>query len=592
MKFGRISFTVFIFYCFIRISPLNAQSYYRTNWETRFEKSNYLETSNYDETINFFKDLADSSKHARLITLGISPQGRELKCLIAAADEKDTHLSEVKNSGKPIILIINGIHSGEIEGKDACMLLLRETLITGEKKSLIENAILMIVPIFSVDGHERSSAFNRINQNGPKEMGWRTTAQNLNLNRDFMKADAPEMRALLRLFSTVVPDFFIDTHTTDGADYQYTITYNIGLENLPPKSVEWIKNDYLPFIHTEVENAGFLISPYIGFIDNENKDKGMYSWVATPRFSNGYARIQNRPGLLIETHMLKPYKDRVFSTKALIEATLNKINEDAETLLELNNFADLEAIDKFVIQQNPYPIKFSRTEQSEIINFKGIQDEKYYSDVTGTEILRYNGMKIESQIPFFNFHVPKEFVNPPLGYIIPREWSGLLEILAVHGIEYLKIIEPRKFTVEKIKFRNVKFPKLPYEGRFLPDYKYDTFVDTVRIEEGNYFVPSNQRTIGVILHLLEPKSDDSFMHWGFFNILFERKEYFETYSFEPIAKQMLEEDIDLKREFEMRLSQDLEFKDDPRARLEFFYKRSQYYDSKHNWYPILRVVGE
>src|SRR5690606_39622609 len=199
------------------------------DWTTKFERSDFLETARYNESINYFKQLADHSEYAELITFGVSPQGRDLKCIIVSKDKAFTP-ADAKKTGKPVILLINGIHSGEIEGKDASMILLREILITKEKDKMLDDVILLIVPIFNVDGHERAGKYNRINQNGPVEMGWRTTAQNLNLNRDWMKADAPEMKAMLKLFSAWLPDFFIDSHTTDGADYQYTITYSIETE--------------------------------------------------------------------------------------------------------------------------------------------------------------------------------------------------------------------------------------------------------------------------------------------------------------------------------------------------------------------------
>ncbi|NWG27593.1 MAG: hypothetical protein HXY48_03550, partial [Ignavibacteriaceae bacterium] len=298
------------------------------DWKTVFEKSGFVSTASYEQTMNYFQNLTDNSEFAELLTFGISPQRRELKYLLLTNESKtDREMSAqlgVRELFKPTILIINGIHSGEIEGKDASMILLREILITKQKEYLLDSINIIVVPIFSVDGHERKSKYNRINQNGPEEMGWRTTAQNLNLNRDWMKADAPEMQAMLKLVNRYIPDFVIDTHTTNGADYQYTVTYSVEWsKNIYKLTGDWLGNEFAPYLEKEVEEKGFLIFPYV-YLKNWDKgpDEGLIYWPSSPRFSSGYFALQNRPMLLVETHMLKPYKERVYSTKAVLETTL------------------------------------------------------------------------------------------------------------------------------------------------------------------------------------------------------------------------------------------------------------------------------
>ncbi len=570
--------------------PMFSQSKLNS-WETRFEKSNFLQTETYNETIDYFQRLANHSSYAELFTFGKSPQGRDLVCLIAAKGKEFTPL-EAKESGKPIILIENGIHSGEIEGKDACMLLMRDILITKTKESFLDSAIIMIVPIFSVDAHERSSKYGRINQNGPEEMGWRVTAQNLNLNRDFTKADTPEMRALLTLFSTWLPDFFIDTHTTDGADYQYTITYGLSThKNIPLKTANWIKDDVIPFSRKYVEDKGFLISPYVGFVKNDVKN-GIRDWIAGPRYSNGYANIQNRPGLLIETHMLKPYKDRVFATKALLEAIILSSGNHASELVEINKDADREEINKYAVMHNAYPLRFSIRMDSttSTYNYKGIKFVDDSSKIAGGKIRRYTGEKFELNVPYYNIDYVSDSVKLPTEYFITREWKNIVDILKLHGVNVQIVNKPTNAIVEKYKFKNVKFAKFPYEGRFEPKFSYDTELDTITIQTGDFKINTAQRTVGIIAHLLEPKGPDSFVSWGFFYAIFERKEYFESYSMEPIAEKMYNENPELRKEFDLKIKTDEKFKNNSRARLNFFYKRSPYYDQKHNYYPITRLV--
>ncbi len=195
-----------------------------TDWLTYYEKSGNLATDRYAGSMAFTAQLDKFSSQINVFSFGVSPEGRSLDCLIYDIDGL-TKASEIRARGRIILLVQACIHPGESEGKDAMFMLLRDLVVHKQNQELFKHVSLLFIPIFNVDGHERFSAWGRINQNGPTEMGWRTTAQNLNLNRDYLKADAPEMQAWLRLYHQWQPDFFIDTHTSDGADYQYVITY-------------------------------------------------------------------------------------------------------------------------------------------------------------------------------------------------------------------------------------------------------------------------------------------------------------------------------------------------------------------------------
>lgn len=578
----------FLFLFIISLSTVFPQKV-SDNWKTFFEKSNFLSTPNYAETIAYFKKLADYSPYAKLIPFGKTPQGRTMHCLIVSKDKAFTP-ALAKKTGKPILFVQNGIHAGEIEGKDACMILLREILVTKEKFNSLDKMILMVIPVFNVDGHERISPYNRINQNGPTEMGWRVTSQNLNLNRDYMKADAPEMKAWLKLFNSWLPDFFIDTHTTDGEDYQYSVTYGIEKNgNVPPLTKDWIRKIYVPEIEKETEETGFKIMAYGGFKDDD-LHKGIIDWVPGPRFSHGYTAIQNRPGLLIETHMLKPYKERVFATKAVIASTMDVIAHQSKELVALNKKADEYVVDEYASGKKAFPLTFTTSDKSSTKVYHGIESEMVDSWVTGKKIIHYTGKPFDLEVPYYDDAIAKDSVYAPKGYLIPVEYNNVAEIMKLHGIKVETIKKEKTFTVEKYKFKNVKFGAFPFEGRFQPQYEFDTMKEKVSVPAGTYYVPVNQRTIGVILHLLEPLGPDSFVKWGFFNPVFERKEYFEDYSMEPIARKMAEEKPKLKEEFLKKVESDEKFRNSPRQRLDFFYQRSPYADNQLNVYPIMRVV--
>ncbi len=577
----------FIMIFLISLSLIAQQK--NNEWVTYFEKSNYLSTPNYNETIKYFKALERNSPFIKLIPFGKTAQERTLYICVVSKEKAFTP-AKAKKINKPIILIQNGIHSGEIEGKDASMILLREILITKEKFNLIDNVTLLIIPVFNADGHERRSPFNRINQNGPTEMGWRTTAQNYNLNRDYMKSDSPEIQSWLKLFNQWLPDFFVDSHTTDGADYQYTITYGIEkYRNLPPKTAQFVKEKFIPFNNKRTEDKGFLIAPYVSY-KGRNFESGIVDYSATPRFSTGYTAVQNRIGLLIETHMLKPYKDRVFATKAMFENVIEFCSQYKNELIKLNQEGDRFVVEHYFINKNYFPLSFDVSEKSKPFLYKGIEAKEEDSWITGKKVIRYTGKPFEKIIPFYDDNFVKDSVKVPIGYIIPVEYKEIVNRIKLHGIEVKRLNEEKNFIVEKYKFNNVKFSTSSFENHFQPTYDYEIFRDTIKSKKGDYFIRTNQRTLGVIVHLLEPKGPDSFLRWGFFNSIFEPKEYFEEYSMEPIAQKMVVDNPKLKEEFENYVNSDPKIKENPRRRLNFFYERSPYFDNQLNIYPILRVI--
>jgi hypothetical protein len=564
-----------------------------SKWITEFEKSNFLNTADYENSIKYFEQFADQFDEIEMREFGVSPQGRKLFYLII---DKEGDF-DPKNRTKPVVFIENGIHSGEIEGKDACKLLLREIFIEEKNKHLLDNVTLIIVPVLNVDGHERKSKYSRINQNGPEEMGWRTTAQNYNLNRDFTKADAPEMKALLKLFSTWKPEIFIDSHTTNGLDYQYVMTYGIEkFQNTRKVIADWVKNDFVKLFESDMAERGFLTAPYFSYLSKDyystNPLEGVTEWVSTPRFSHGYAAYQNRIGLLLETHMLKPYKDRVFATKAAYEIVLKLVNDNPNKFTDLIKQADQEAVNDYFINKKYIPLTFASTENYENFLFKGYELKKYNSDITGTELTTYSDKKFELPIQYFNEKKVTDSVSVPDGYIIPKEWTQIVDILKLHGVVIEEIENAKEYVIERYNFTEVEFSKNSYEGRQTVKTKYESSIDTIKAKVGDYFISTNQRLVPLIVFLMEPKSSDSFLSWGFFNQIFERKEYFEFYSMEPIAKNMFETNEELRNEFLMKLENEEEFRKSAYARLNFFYERSPYFDEKYKIYPILRIINE
>lgn len=557
---------------------------------TDFEKSEGRRSPLYRETVEYGKRLEQASPFVRATSFGTSPQGRELPLLIFSTDRAFTP-KDAQRTGKPILLIQSGIHAGEIDGKDASFLLLRD-LIRGRLKNLASEAILLVIPIFNVDGHERQSPYHRINQNGPEEMGWRTTAQNFNLNRDFLKADAPEMQHWLRLFDAWKPDLVVDIHVTDGIDFQYNLTYSMEMfENAPPRVVAWHKA-FEAFASRELTAMGEPIIPYVFPREDHDLSKGLSTYAAPPRFSTGYVAIRNRAALLVETHMMKPYAVRVTAVHRLLEQILRFLARDRGALRRAVEESDRETTHLFSQSPAaPYPIRFMPTDSSRPVAFLGYELEWKPGPVSGTRTpVWHHDRPTTVTIPFYDDVRVTQTVTPPWAYLVPRECTDLLGRLRLHGVRTGVIARDTSAIVETLVFRDPKWQATPYEGRHPLRVSMQARRDTIPVPAGTVLVRLDQPSAKAAIHLLEPDAPDSFVAWGFFDAIFEQKEYFESYVMEDKAQDMMQRDPALAAAFRTRLASDSAFAANPRARLQFFYERSPWFDARFMVYPVSRVL--
>jgi hypothetical protein len=467
-------------------------------------------------------------------------------------------------------------------------MLVRDIVISKKYQKILDNVILLILPIYNVDGHERFGPYNRINQNGPSQMGWRTNATNLNLNRDYMKADAPETRAWLEMFNRWLPDFFIDNHVTDGADYQYAVTYSIEhYDNVASPVRNWVEENFIKKILPKMESAGYPVSPYIWFKDNKDPKKGLFGGSAPPRLSNTYAPLQNRPGLLIETHMLKDYKKRVEATYIFLKTILEYFNADNSSLKKAIRTADEQTITKL---ENPFPISFTTTEHANTIQYLGYKAIIESSKVSGTEWVLWKDEPDTMNIPWINDVKVRQSVIPPYAYLIPPQWKNVIRILELHGIKLERLKEKIELNTESYRFSDPKWQERSYEGRHPVTYKVEKYSEKKIYSKGTVVIRLNQRTAKVAINLLEPEAPDALVAWGFFDAIFEQKEYAEDYVLEKLARDMMVKDPNLVKEFEEKLKSDSAFAKSPDARLNYFFKKSLYWDYQQNLYPISRVL--
>lgn len=561
-------------------------------WQTAAEKTNYAKTSRYDEAIKYAKELDKASDLISYQSIGKSGEGRDIPMLIAARDGAFSP-KWAKKTGRAIVFIQAGIHAGEIDGKDAGFALLRDIAITKTRLDLLKEAIIIFIPIYSVDGHENWSAYNRINQNGPDEMGYRANSNNLNLNRDYMKADAPETRAWLKLWNDWKPDLFIDCHVTNGADFQYNVTYEYAhFQEVHPAIKLWMDEHFDGIVVPKVEKEGNLLTHYVEFAGREVTG-GVATFIATPRFATGYTPIRNRPGLLIETNVYKSYKSRVRGTYDVLWKLVEEAGAAKASLFVANITADTQTVErgKTYDEKRQFPLSLTiDREKSTPLAFKGVEYKTEASTISGGNRLIYTDVPMNITIPRFDESKVSTSVAPPLYYIIPPQYAGAIDLLTLHGIKFTRLAKPLTTEVESYKLTEPKWATSSFENRITLTAKQTTVKETRSFIAGSALVALDQEAANVAIHLLEPNGPDSLFYWGYFNSIFEQKEGGSGYVLEKLAREMLAKDPKLQEEFDKRLL-DPAFARSPQARLRFFYERSPYYlNQKIGVYPVGRVL--
>ncbi len=550
-------------------------------WQTPAEATGLIDTPNYDETMQYLKKLVDSEAMFQLRSLGKSPQGRDL-WLVVASKEGISSSDKLKANNKPTLLVQAGIHSGEIDGKDAGLMLLRD-ISKGNKAALLNRVNLLFIPIFNVDGHERRSPFNRVNQRGPEQMGWRTTSQNLNLNRDYSKADTPEMQILLQSINQWKPDLYFDVHVTDGEDYQYDITYGYNEDHADsPQISRWLSDNLKPDVNKALAEQGHRGGPLTFGIDRSDFAKGLSGWTATPRFSNGYGDVRHLPTVLVENHSLKPYKQRVLGTYIMLEATLKLLAEKGNSLKQAIQ-RDRQS------RPETQVLKWKKDKKHpEKMDFYGIDFEKKKDIVTGLEYIYWNGQpKLYKNLPIFWSRIADLEVNVPKAYWIPAEHLQVIERLELHGIQFTRSVEKTKLRVAQLTASSFEFGKEPFEGHMRASAKFNTENIEMILPAGTVRVSTNQALGRLAVALLDPRGDDSFFSWGFFNQMFQRTEYIESYALIPLANQMIQKDVNLAKSFHEKKLKDKDFASDQQAQMRWFYQQSDFYDQSYLKYPVL-----
>ena len=554
---------------------------------TDFELSEGLKSPNYQQTMAFVDRLvAANPTQFQVQTIAHSASGRAIKMLVASEDGAFTPSQMMQNT-KPTIFIQAGIHAGEIDGKDAMFMLLRD-IATGKRRDILSQVNILFIPILNVDGHERSSQFNRINQRGPVEMGFRTNANNLNLNRDYTKLDTPEVRGVLSVIKQFNPDLYIDVHVTDGADYQYDVTYgyNPVFASESPSVSDALDQYFKPVIDEKLQAQGHLPGPLVFVMDKREFKKGLAGWVATPRYSNGWGDLRSLPTILVENHSLKPYKQRVLGTYVFLDGAISALAQHRQQLTDA-----VKKEQAFVPQQ--LIVERGYAKQADTLPFEGIKYSRSESALSGQMEVKYLGEKQHyDALPIYWQKDVKKVLTVPEAFYIPPAYPQIVEKLKLHGIEVQTVTAdtlPMNLKVAVVK--DYAFDKAPFEGRFRVSADFD-FVDVTDNNLTGWSKVVTAQPLGELAtHLLHPEAPDSFFAWGEFNTIFQRTEYMENYALAPYARQMLKDKPALALEFDKKIREDAAFAKDPQARLNWLYKHTPFYDQAYLKYPVLMTFA-
>ncbi len=576
-------FTTTLFLFIVSITLLSAQ---KKNHMTPFETDNNT-TATYSEAIAFYKKLAKDHSRLQVNEIGMTDSGFPLHEVVLSQEE-DFDPASIQEKGKTVLMINNAIHPGEPCGVDASMLLIRDYLDNRKKRNMLKNLVIVVVPVYNIGGAINRNGTSRANQNGPLSYGFRGNAKNLDLNRDFIKCDSRNARTFNQLFHKWNPDVFVDNHTSNGADYQYTMTL-IATEDAKMDAglASYMNEKMLPRLYKDMANEKWEMTPYVYSIDG-TPDKGIMDFLDYPRYSSGYAALFDCISFMPETHMLKPYKDRVQSTYAFMDVMIKLLDDDHQLLKTTRKKAIKNTKNK-----NTYDIDWALDKETKTsLSFKGYLANYKPSEISGKDRLFYDrNQPYTKDIPYYKTYKSTKTLKRPMAYIIPQGYQEVIERLEWNGVKVHRLTEDFETKIELYRIKEFKTGEQPYEGHYLHrNVTLDTFQTEWPYYKGDYVVFVNQPANRYIVATLEPQGPDSFFAWNFFDGILQQKEYFSSYVFEDLAVAYLKENPALQAELDAKKAADSDFSNNATAQLYFIYKNSPHYERTHRVYPVGRFV--
>ncbi|MFQ3297075.1 MAG: hypothetical protein ACI9JT_002484 [Polaribacter sp.] len=556
------------------------------DFTTQFEKTEGRETPEYKDIISYYEQLAEAYSQISLFSFGQTDAGKPLHLVVYSA-EGIYNIEEITKSTKNRILINNGIHPGESDGIDASMLLLRNIVQNDSLKQKYANSLIAVIPVYNVGGALNRNAHTRTNQNGPVSYGFRGNARNFDLNRDFIKQDTKNAAAFAEIFHTVNPDVFIDNHVSNGADYQYALTHLFTQHNkLGGNLGTFLESEMRPGIEKSLQEKDILITPYVN-VWGTTPETGFSQFFDSPRYSTGYTTLFHTLGLMVETHMLKPYKIRVTQTYELLLSTLDFTEKKSKKIKRLRANAATK-----VLENKTYPISYTIDKENKtILNFKGYEATIIDSKVTSGKRLFYDTTKpFTKETNYYNNFLPEKEITIPKAYILQQGWHQIVDRLKNNNIQFSAFNKDTTITVQVNHILEYKTRASAYEGHYL---HYNTTVSKstqeITFRTGDLYIPTNQNGVRYLLETLEAAATDSFFNWNFFDTILQQKEGYSAYVFEDIAAEILAKNPALKKQFKDKLKSTEVFANNPRAQLDFIYKNSKHYEKAHLRLPVFKT---
>lgn len=578
-----MKYLISLHFFFLSSIAVSAQE---TSLLTRFEKSGKTETVTYEEGIAFYKRLAAKFPEITIREMGLTDSGKPLHIVIYSS-EREFDFEKIKAGGKPVFLINNAIHAGEPDGVDASMMLMRD-LATGKiLASEKDQLVLVVIPFYNIGGVLNRNSTTRVNQNGPVSYGFRGNARLYDLNRDFIKSDTRNARSFWDIYHLTDPDMFLDTHVSNGADYQYAITLIASQENKLSEPLREIMTEKIsPDLYRHMEEAKEPMTPFVN-VYGKTPDKGFSEFADWPRYSTGYTALFDTYGFMSETHMLKPFGRRVEATYDLMKGMAKTLVKYREEIINSRKIARRKAQ-----EQEEFAIKWQLKKDFEtMISFRGYEGRLIDSDITSQKRLFYDRSKpFVKQIPYKNQYEPAVTVQKPAYYIIPQGWHQVIDRLKANNVQMQTLPSDTSLVVSAYRITGYETVKSIYEGHY---YHYNITLEDVKqagnFFKGDYIIRCDQEVNRFIIETLEPLAEDSFFKWNFFDTILAGKEGFSGYVFEELAKDILANDAKLNRDFRERQKSDEDFASSRYLQLKFIYDRSKFKEKSHLLYPVFRI---
>ncbi|WP_428327514.1 M14 family zinc carboxypeptidase [Mucilaginibacter sp.] len=542
-------------------------------------------TANYSEIIAYYQKLSKTEPQMKLFNYGITDAGKPLTLIVLSRD-KVFDPAMIKKQNKRVLLINNGIHPGEPEGIDASMMFVRDLL---KKNALPKNIVICLVAVYNIDGC-LNRGLSRVSQNGPRAYGFRGNYRNLDLNRDFIKADSKNALAFEQIVNTWKPEVFLDNHTSDGADYQYVMTLiETQKDKQNPILADYTSKTLTPELYKRMKKSGYEMIPY-GAGERGLPDSGIVSFLETPRFATGYTAQRNIISYITETHMLKSFDKRVYATYDFMQHLVDIYERDARLIGKLKHKADEEVINQKTFALN-WDVAYDKVDT---ITFKGYAAMYKTSEVSGLKRLYYDREKPYTKvIKYLNTYKPTESIDKPIAYVIPQAWGKIIELFKLNSVVMHRLTHDTTLNLQMYYLGDFQTPQKPFEGHYLhSNVKLNPVDMKVKFYEGDYVVYTNQALNRYIVETLEPQGVDSFFAWNFFDSVLGEKEYFSNYVFEDIAADLLKKTPELRKKLEDEKLKDHKLANSANAQLNFVYRNSIYFEKTYLRYPVGRILTD